>query len=117
MKKKKFIKLLQDPEVEAALGTIILKAFNQAMTRTLKIESGKDNPGGPPVIKEETWNMVDWLVKYFPHVEGALRGVQADTNKTANNMFRLISIFKRREEAEGIKIAETNDTENKSISG
>jgi len=61
-----------------------LKAFNQAMTRNIKVESGRDNPGGPPVIKEETWNMVDWLMNYMPYVEGSIRGVQVDAASARN---------------------------------
>jgi len=117
MNKKEIIKLLKDPEVEAAIGTIVLKAFNQAMTRTVKMESGKDNPGGPPVIKEETWNMVDWLMKYFPYAEGALRGTQSDVNKTANNMYRLVQIFRKKETLEALKIAKASYPETKKISG
>ena len=93
MEKEEFIALLKDPEVEACLGQIMLKAMSQAMTRTIKMESGRDNPGGPPVVKEETWNMVDWLIKYMPHTEGALRGIQSDANKAANASIGVIQRF------------------------
>ena len=93
MEKEEFIALLKDPEVEACLGQIMLKAMSQAMTRTIKMESGRDNPGGPPVVKEETWNMVDWLIEYMPHTEGALRGIQSDANKAANASIQVIQRF------------------------
>ncbi|MFH1376877.1 MAG: hypothetical protein ABIH25_04535, partial [Candidatus Woesearchaeota archaeon] len=60
MKKKDVIEafkeFLTSPEGEEIIGNIILRAINQSMTRTIKMESGKDNPGGPSVVKEEVWN-------------------------------------------------------------
>ena len=85
MNKKDLIALLKDPDVEAALGTIMLKAVDQALIRTVKVESGRDNPGGPPVIKEEKWNILDFIAKMIPYQEGALRGMQTDANKAANH--------------------------------
>uniref|UniRef100_A0A6M3KYN9 Uncharacterized protein n=1 Tax=viral metagenome TaxID=1070528 RepID=A0A6M3KYN9_9ZZZZ len=93
MKKDQFISFLKDPEVETILGNIMFKAISQAMTRTINMESGRDNPGGPPVIKEETWNMVDWIIKYFPHVEGAMRGVQSDVSQAKNASIGVIHRF------------------------
>jgi len=93
MDREEFISLLKDPEVEAILGNIMFKAISQSMTRTIRMESGRDNPGGPPVIKEETWNMVDWIIKYFPHVEGAMRGVQSDVSQAKNASIGTIHRF------------------------
>ena len=88
MKKKDVIEAFKEflttEEGETIMGNIMLKAFNQAMTRNIKVESGRDNPGGPPVIKEETWNMVDWLMNYMPYVEGSIRGVQVDAASARN---------------------------------
>lgn len=88
MKKKDVIEafkeFLTSEEGETIIGNIILKSFNQAMTRTVKVESGRDNPGGPSVIKEETWNMVDWLIRYLPYVEGSIRGCQVDSASARN---------------------------------
>jgi len=92
--KSELLRLLADPEVETAIGNIILKAMNQVLTRDIKIESGKDNPGGPPVIKTETWNVLDFLVKMIPYQEGALRGAQADSNKARNAVLTLVPVLK-----------------------
>lgn len=93
MNKTKLIELLKDPEVEAALGNIMLKAISQALNRKIKIESGKDNPGGPPVVKEEDWNILDFIAKMIPYQEGALRGMQADANKTFNAAIAVVNII------------------------
>jgi len=120
MKAKDFVQLLNTPEVEEALGNIMLKAINQAFTRHIKIESGRDNPGGPVIIKEETWGLVDFLMKYFPYVEGAIRGAQADSAKSMNASLRVVNALKTHFEImrplyealgqkEAITIAETRD--------
>ena len=109
MNKKDLIALLKDPDVEAALGTIMLKAVDQALIRTVKVESGRDNPGGPPVIKEEKWNILDFIAKMIPYQEGALRGIQSDSNKVFNLFHR---IAQRR-----IGNAERLDQEVKAIQG
>jgi hypothetical protein len=68
---------------QALIGNIVLKAVNQALTLDVQYEDGKSDPGRV-VEKTETWHMRDWLYKYMPHIEGALRGVQADA-ATARN--------------------------------
>jgi len=68
---------------ENLIGQIVLKAVNQAMNRDITFEDGKTNPGRV-VEKTETWNLLDWLVKYLPHVEAAVRGCQADAAKARN---------------------------------
>ena len=94
MKPKDFVQLLNTPEVEEALGKIMMKAINQALTRNIRMESGRDNPGGPSVIKEETWGLVDFLMKYFPYLEGAIRGAQADSAQSKNASLRMINALK-----------------------
>ena len=83
-----------------AIRRMIRYEFKQALVRTITIEKGvkpgTDNkrPGEKsstppnPNVKEEVVldkvNILDWMVYYFPWVEGAHRGLQEDTNKTNN---------------------------------
>jgi len=87
MNKRQFVKLLEDPDVEKALGRIMMKAFNQAMERDIKVEVGQ--PGGPPVIEEKRWHILDFIAHYLPQVEGAIRGAQADSAKAHNATARV----------------------------
>ena len=68
---------------EAIIGNIVIKAVNQALQREVRFEDGKSEPGRI-VEKTETWNIMDWLVKYLPHVEAAVRGCQADSASARN---------------------------------
>lgn len=61
----------------------MIKAVNQALTREIRFEDSKENRGRV-VEKTETWNILDWLVKYFPYMEGALRGCQSDAAQARN---------------------------------
>ena len=90
MRKKTFLKLLKDPEVEMALGNIMMRAIQLSLLREIEIESGKDNPGGPPIIKTERWNVLDFIVKYIPFLEGGMRGAQADSNQARNASLRVV---------------------------
>ena len=68
---------------ETIIGQIIVNAVNQALKREIRFEDGKSDPGRI-VEKTEVHNILDWLVKYLPHVEAAVRGCQADS-ATARN--------------------------------
>jgi len=68
---------------ETLIGTIMLKAIAQGLTREVRFEDGKTEPGRV-VEKTESWNMVDWLIKYLPHIEAAIRGCQADSSQARN---------------------------------
>jgi hypothetical protein len=70
-------------EGKQVVGQIVLNAVNQALKRDIQFEDGKSEPGRV-VEKTETWNLLDWLVKYMPHVEAAIRGCQADSAKARN---------------------------------
>ena len=68
---------------EAIIGNIVIKAVNQALKREILFEDGKSDPGRV-VEKTEVWNILDWLVKYLPHVEAAVRGCQSDSASALN---------------------------------
>ena len=126
MKKQKFLELLKDPDVDTALGNIMLKAVRQALHRSIKVESGKANPGGPPVIIEQQADILEFIAEYVPHVEGAIRGIQRDVTKTNNFVNRMAGTFAnfvihideaiRRtivQNGETLTIAETSDQKDK----
>jgi len=68
---------------ETIIGQIMIKAVNQALQREIRFEDGKTDPGRV-VEKTEVWNILDWLVKYLPHVEAAVRGCQSDSAQARN---------------------------------
>lgn len=76
-------RFLKSDDGEALIGNIMLKALAQAMTREIRFEDGKSETGRV-VERTESWNMVDWLVKYLPYIEGAIRGCQADSAAARN---------------------------------
>lgn len=70
-------------EGERIIGQIVIKAVNQALAREIQFEDRKADPGNPK-IKTENWNVLDWLCKYLPSLEGAMRGVQNDADQARN---------------------------------
>lgn len=91
MKQKKIIeaveagiaRFLESKKGEALIGTIMLKAINQSLTRKVRFEDGKSEPGRT-VERTETVNAIDWMIKYAPYMEAALRGVQSDAASARN---------------------------------
>lgn len=87
MFKKALIEALHNffssPKGEELIGTIILKAVSQSMTRTIQTEDGKTEPG-KKVIKDERVNVLDFLARYLPSVEASIRGVQVDAGQARN---------------------------------
>jgi len=68
-------------------GQLVLNLVNSCMTRKITVEYGPRKQGDPEkVIKEEDWNILDWLVRYMPYNEGALRGMQEDLSKAKNTI-------------------------------
>jgi hypothetical protein len=80
---KALVRFFESERGERLLGSIVIKAVNQALTREIRFEDSKENRGRV-VEKTETWNILDWLVKYFPYMEGALRGCQSDAAQARN---------------------------------
>ena len=81
---QKELKTFFESEIgENLIGQIMLNVVNRALEREIRFEDGKTDPGRV-VEKTETWNILDWLVKYMPHVEAAVRGCQADSAKARN---------------------------------
>ena len=77
---------------ETIIGQIMLKAVGQSLQREILFEDAKSDPGRV-VEKTETWNVLDWLVKYLPHVEAAVRGCQADSAHARNRAGEVKSVL------------------------
>jgi hypothetical protein len=75
--------MLADEKDRQLFGNMIVQAVNVAMRRDIRFEDGKSEPGRV-VEKTETWNLLDWLVKYLPMIEAAIRGCQADSAGARN---------------------------------
>ena len=80
---KELVKFFQSEEGEALIGQIMIKAIGIAMVREVTVEDGKSEPGRV-VEKTIKVNALDWLMKYLPHVEGAIRGCQSDSAQARN---------------------------------
>ena len=77
---------------ETIIGQIMIKAVNQALERVISFEDGKSDPGRV-VEKTELWNILDWLVKYLPHVEAAVRGCQSDSAQARNRSVEVKNVL------------------------
>ena len=77
---------------ETIIGTIVMKGINQALQREICFEDGKSDPGRV-VEKTEVWNILDWLVKYLPHIEAAVRGCQADSATARNRSIEVQQVL------------------------
>jgi len=72
---------------ENRLREMIQQELKAALYRKITIEHGPRNQGDPEkVIKEEEWNVLDFLCVYLPKIEAALRGMQEDLDHTKNNL-------------------------------
>ena len=78
---------------EEKIRKIIKDEIKEALNRKITIERGPRKHGDPEkVIKEEEWNILDFLAYYFPYMEGALRGVQADVDSSRNGVASLKTV-------------------------
>lgn len=75
-----------------AIREMIREELREALCRTITIERGPRQQGDPEkVIKEEQWNVLDFMAAYAPKIEAALRGMQEDVERTKNKMDSLSS--------------------------
>jgi hypothetical protein len=66
---------------------IVQDELKLALCRKITIERGPSQQGDPEkVIKEEEWNVLDFMAAYAPRIEAALRGMQADVDRTKNKV-------------------------------
>ena len=77
-----------------AIRAIIQEELQTALVRKVTVERGPDKQGDPEkVIKEEEWNVLDFMAAYLPKVEGAIRGVQADVDTAKNQVHHMTGIM------------------------
>lgn len=61
------------------------EGLKQALFRKITIEKGHRKQGDPEIVTQEIdVNVLDFLVKYLPDIEGRLLGMQEDVDKTKN---------------------------------
>lgn len=71
----------------------IKEELSTAFKRTITIERGPRQPGDKEKhVRDEEHNILDFLVWYVPYLEGALRGLQADTDKYRNRINQLLEM-------------------------
>lgn len=72
--------------IKEAVKEVLQEELKALVLREVIMEKGPRNQGDTDgVVKEKKIiNTIDMIAHYLPFVEGALRGVQEDTNRTAN---------------------------------
>ena len=77
---------------------MIQEELKAALFRKITIERGPRKQGDPEkVIKEEEWNVLDFLAAYLPRIEASMRGMQEDLDHTKNK----VETYNRKLEAVG----------------
>ncbi len=67
------------------IRSIFREELTRAFQRDMLMEISPRKPGDPPKHeKEMRVNVLDELVKYFPYIEGAIRGCQTDSASARN---------------------------------
>ena len=81
-KDKEFIRQTIREELKEALTAFLV--------REVTVERGPRNQGDPEkTIEKEEVNVLEFLCRYLPLVEGAIRGCQQDSNKTLNRTLEM----------------------------
>lgn len=69
------------------IRNIVQEELTNYLIRTVEVEKGPRKQGDPEKSVEiQTINALDWIIHYMPLIEGALRGVQEDTNRANSKM-------------------------------
>lgn len=85
---------------KAWIRETIKEELCKALTRTITIERGPRNPGDKERhIRDEEHNILDFFIWYIPYLEGALRGLQADTDKYRNRINELLEMEAKTQKA------------------
>ena len=103
----------EEQQLKRIIKTEVRKVFQKELRdlvmRDLEIEKGPRKQGDPDVkrIVTERVNVIDFIAMYLPGVEGALRGVQEDTDSAKNTSAKALEAVKA--------MAEILETTHKSI--
>jgi hypothetical protein len=77
-------------ELVSLVRTVVQEELKALVMRDVVMETGPRKQGDPEKVqKEMTINVIDELAKYLPSVEGALRGVQEDVDRSVNTVDRM----------------------------
>jgi hypothetical protein len=64
---------------------VIREEFHEALFREITVEKCARKPGDVEKHYEtENLNVLDFLARYLPNIEGAIRGMQEDTDRAKN---------------------------------
>jgi hypothetical protein len=86
--RQELIDFFSSEEGEKLIGEIVLKAVNFGLTVEMDIQEF-DKGKMEKVVKTKRVNVLHFLAKYLPQIEGRLLGVQEDANKTYNTIGRI----------------------------
>jgi hypothetical protein len=80
-------KAIQEEFKEALLCKAIQEEFKEALLCNITVEKAPRKPDDIEKHYEtEEINVLHFLARYLPFVEGAIRGIQEDANKTNNSI-------------------------------
>lgn len=66
---------------------IIREELRAALVRQITIERGPRAQGDPEtIVREEEWNVLEFMAAYAPKIEAAMRGMQEDLDQAKNDL-------------------------------
>jgi uncharacterized protein YjgD (DUF1641 family) len=82
--KEAFTEFLTSQEGEELIGTIMLKAISQGLYYEVDVVNNREaaRKGEEAVKETKKMSILELMAIYLPRIEGALRGMQEDLNKT-----------------------------------
>jgi hypothetical protein len=82
-----------DTEDKKWIKKTIRKEFKEALFREITIQKGVRKPDDIETHYEtDNVNVLDFLAKYLPYIEAAVRGMQEDTDKSKNRSIETNSL-------------------------
>jgi hypothetical protein len=74
-------------EIREIVREVVREELRAALHREIDVVKAGRQQGEPEsVTVRESWNVLDFLAYYLPHLEGALRGVQEDVDRAKNDV-------------------------------
>lgn len=72
--------------IKTEVREVLQEELRDLVMREIEVEKGPRKQGDPDVkrVVKEEWNVIDYMAGYIPYLEGALRGVQEDTDAAKN---------------------------------
>ncbi len=77
--------------LKKALREVVREELKAALVRTITVQRGPDRNGDPEQrVESVEVNVLDFLAKYLPDLEGRLLGVQSDVDQARNRVGELV---------------------------